>query len=331
VTPTERPWLVVVNSLATMIPSQTTTGLIARALRRGQPVAVAAADALDTRPDGEIVASARLLRPGLDPGEEAVIAAVRRAPPVDLPLTAAGLVWARVNPGKGPAPVHSLLVDQLGVAADRGVPVLNHPRGLAVARTKHYLSRLPAAARPQTLVTRNAASARDFLETLDGPAVIKPVLGTRGKDVFLVRDAQDPNLNQILDVVFRGGHAMIQAFVPEAREGDTRVLLLDGELLRVDGVPAVVRRVPSGPDFRSNVHVGGVAAPGEMRARFEALAALVGPRLREDGLFLVGLDVIGEVIVECNVFSPGGFNELRQFTGVDFLDAVLTAAAARAR
>lgn len=321
-----RPWLLVVNTIKTLNPSQSTTGLIQRILQRGHPVAVVPGDGLDTLRDGTVVARARFVDPAAASSPAELVAAVRRAPDALIDTRDVALVLVRLNPGRGPEAVHRLILDQLTDIADAGVPVLNDPRGLARARSKLYLSRFPEHARPPTLVTRSASSARAFIAELGGRAVLKPVSGTRGRDVFMVRDANDPNLNQILDVLFRSGFAMVQGFVPEASAGDTRVLLLNGELMEDDGRICAVRRVPSGSDFRSNVHVGGTPAPAEPTPALRELVAAVGPRLRADGLFLVGLDVIGNVVVEANVFSPGGFSDAEAFTGIDFLEQVVTAA-----
>lgn len=319
---------VVVNSVGTLKPSQSTAELVLQLLDRGVTVGLVGADAVETHPDGRVWARARMAEAATD--TRRLVEQLREAEPEPRDLTEAGLVWVRVNPGRGPATAHALLLEQLAHLEESGVTVLNSPRGLLLARSKLYLSRLPESARPRTLVTRSAASAREFVEGLQGPAVLKPVIGTRGRDVFLVAGAADPNFRQIVDVIARSGPVMVQAFIPEATEGDTRVLLIDGRLIERDGQAAVVRRVPSGSDFRSNVHVGGRPAPGVLTSEIRALVDAVGPRLRQDGLFLVGLDVIGGVVVEANVFAAGGFSDVEAFTGVDFLGDVVDAALSKA-
>jgi glutathione synthase len=323
-----RACFVIVNSVTTLEPSQSTAELLLQLLARGISVGLVNADAVETRPDGSVWARARMAVPTSD--TRRLVDALRETTTEPVDLMQAGLVWVRVNPGRGPATAHALLLEQLAHLEDSGVTVLNSPRGLLMARSKLYLSRLPVAARPRTLVTRSAASARDFVASLAGPAVLKPVIGTRGRDVFLVAGATDPNFRQIFDVIARAGPVMVQAFIPEASDGDTRVLLVDGRLLERAGAAALVRRVPSGSDFRSNVHVGGRPAPGVLTPGIRALVDAVGPRLREDGLFLVGLDVIGGVVVEANVFAAGGFSDIEAFTGVDFLGDVVEAALRRA-
>ena len=324
-----KPWFVIVNTVTSMTASQSTMGLIERAVRRGIPTFVVPATGIDTLPTGELRAWAHPVV--LKEGTKSTLVALKTSAPTSQSLADAGLVWIRVNPGRSKPAVHALLLEQLVALEAQGVPVLNSPLGLMVSRSKLYLSRFPQHARPPTLVTRNARSARSFVHSLDGPAVIKPAIGTRGQDVFVVRGADDPNFNQICDVVFRSGLALVQGFVPEATGGDTRVLLVNGKLLEQDGHLCAVRRVPSGSDFRSNVHVGGQPQPAKVTPELRALVDAVGPILRQDGLFLVGLDVIGNVVVEANVFAPGGFADAELFSGIDFLETVLDEATQAAR
>ncbi|MFT6145367.1 MAG: glutathione synthase [Myxococcota bacterium] len=319
-----RPWLVLINGVDTLSASQSTADMLQRISARGQRVGVVGLRDLETRADGSFRAIARWLPIGLSTSEE-VVQAARSAEAEHCDTSDVGLVVVRLNPGRGSEAEQQLVLDQLVLMAETGVPILNEPRGLALGRTKLYLSRLPVDTRPPTLVTRNADSGRQFIQSLGGRCVVKPVTGTRGRDVFMVRDAQDPNLNQIFDVIFRQGFAMIQGFVPEASAGDSRVLLLNGRLIEQNGAIAAVRRVPTGSDFRSNVHVGGVPTPATATPALRDLVERVGPQLREDGLFLVGLDVIGTVVVEANVFSPGGFADASMFGHTDFLTPVIDA------
>ncbi len=111
--------------------------------------------------------------------------------------------------------------------------------------------------------------------------------------------------------------AMVQAFLPEVTVGDKRVLLLDGEPL------GAILRVPRKDDIRSNIHAGGSVVPTDLTARELALVKSIAPRLRKDGLFFVGLDVIGEHLTEVNVTSPTGIQELSRFVGADKSETVI--------
>jgi len=302
----------IVNSVSTVDAAQTTGMLIAGMVARGHEVYMAGADHLSASPSDEILARAhRVVEAGvLTPGEDRVLAK-------------GDLVVVRTNPARAAAgPTHSTALEFLSLAQQQGAVVINDPEGLRRASTKLYTNRIPAHLRPRTLVTRDPRAIRRFVEDNPGPSVLKPLVGTRGTDVFKVSGAE-PNLNQIIEVLTRAGAAMVQDFVPEAVDGDVRILVLAGDVLRVDGQAALVRRVPSGNDFRSNVHVGAVAAPSEYDARLRELVASVAPILARDGLALCGLDVIGGKVVEINTFSAGGLQDANRFYCVDFTAPVL--------
>ena len=125
-----------------------------------------------------------------------------------------------------------------------------------------------------------------------------------------------------------------QEYVPGADEGDTRVLVAGGEVLRLQGEAAAIRRVPGRDDFRSTVHAGGRPVPGELSPAMARVVEAVGPILMRDGLFLAGLDFIGDVLCEVNVNSAGGLFDLERFTGLRFtrhLARLLVAEAERQR
>jgi len=283
--------------------------------------------------DERVVARAyRMPRPA-DPGalDQAGIGrfltAARAVEPDVIDLDGIDGIMVRTSPGRDArrGEVHRVALDLLRLV---DAEVLNRPEGLGKASSKLYLSHLPASTRPETVIG-GADVLRRFVLGRSAPSVLKPLLGTRGQDVFMVDPVSGGNLNQIIDVLTREGPAMAQAFVPEARAGDTRVLLLDGEPLVVDGHAAAVRRIPGGEDFRSNIHVGATAAPGVLSPAAKRIAAAIGPTLRRDGLWLVGMDLIGEAIVELNVFSTGGLRDAEANTGADFTGRVLDAFEAR--
>lgn len=189
--------------------------------------------------------------------------------------------------------------------------VLNDPRGLRDANEKLYTTHF-ADVMPKTLVAYDAQAIRRFVEELGGTAVIKPLDGNGGRGVMVLR-LDDLNFNAIIEVTTGEGRrpAMVQEFLPEVRQGDKRVILLDGELL------GAILRVPRSDEARSNMHVGGRAVPTELTERERAIVARIAPRLRADGLYFVGLDMIGERLTEVNVTSPTGIQELRDFTKTD--------------
>ncbi|MGE0709989.1 MAG: hypothetical protein AB7N76_25950 [Planctomycetota bacterium] len=325
--------LVLVNDVAGLEPKQTTTRIVDIALKRGHEVLLLDLEALYVGPDGVPCANARDLTGARYQSDPELVAAATSAPRRRLPLVEADVLLMRTNPGRdrGRREAHGLALRLISSAANLGLPVLNGPDGLFRAASKRYLLEFPAEVRPTTYVANDIELLIEFVRELDGPAVIKPVCGSRGMDVFRVESADDKNLRQIGDVVLRDGFAMVQNFVPEAVDGDTRVLVLEGKLLELDGHPGAFRRIPTGADFRSNVDVGGKTAPAELRPGMRRAVELMGPKLVQDGLFLVGLDFIGDKVCEVNAYSPGGLRAARKFEGADFTTYFLERVEARAR
>lgn len=212
-----------------------------------------------------------------------------------------------------------------GAALSRGVAVLNDPRGAYKALNKMYLMLFPSEVRPRTLITRDEDEVRRFVDEQDGNAILKPLSGYGGQNVFVVKPDDGPNLNQMIEAVKRDGFVIVQEYLPAAEEGDVRVILVDGEPLEVDGEYACFRRVPAGDDLRSNMAVGGEPEVFRMTDELKSVAALLRPRLVEDGMFFVGADVVGDKVLELNVFSPGGLGSPENLLGVDFAPAVIEA------
>jgi len=319
--------LFVVNELHQVSAGQTTAALLratasllrSDAVERGDAtvpghVWVTTPRGFGRTPDG-VVADAWPVAPATD--DEALLAQLRSSGrPRRVAQAQLDAVWVRTNPGRDPRE-HRPMYELLHQAADAGVVVRNSPVGLQRAATKRYLGSLPAHTVPPTWIDADPARLRDALATI-GRGVLKPPSGTRGQDVRQVH-IDDPDLDDVLARATVGGDAVLQAFVPEAPAGDLRVHVVDGELLRSGGADAVVRRVPASGEWRSNVALGGIATAASADATVQALVDAVGPTLRDHGLWHVGLDIVGDRIVECNVFSPGGLGDIEAFTGCDFV------------
>ena len=210
------------------------------------------------------------------------------------------------------------------VAMRQGVIVVNDPNGLAKASSKLYLQLFPEEVRPRTLVTRDNAEIKAFARDLK-TIVLKPLQGSGGASVFLVRPDDIPNINQMIDAVSRDGFVIAQEYLPAAAEGDTRLFMMNGRPLQVKGKYAAFRRVRSGGDMRSNLHAGGKLAPSEITNEALRIAEIVRPKFIQDGMFLVGLDVVGDKLMEINVFSPGGLGSAQKFTKINFSRYVIAA------
>ncbi len=189
--------------------------------------------------------------------------------------------------------------------------VLNRPSGLRDANEKLYALRFPEII-PESLVTGDADLLKEFLHELGGEMIIKPLDGCGGAGIFHLQQ-QDRNLNAILETATDEGRirVMAQRYLPEVREGDKRIIVIDGEPL------GAVLRVPNEGDHRSNFHVGGSAVRSDLTDRDREICAHMADDLRRDGLIFVGLDVIGGYLTEVNVTSPTGIQEIDQLCGTN--------------
>jgi len=205
-----------------------------------------------------------------------------------------------------------------------GVIVVNDPNGLAKAASKMYFQLFPERVRPRTLISRDREEIKAFARE-EGAIVLKPVMGSGGASVFLVRKEDFPNLNQMIDAVSRDGYVVAQEYLPAATEGDTRLFVMNGRPLQVKGKYCAFRRVRSGEDMRSNIHAGGKLRAAEVTDDMLRIAEIVRPKLVQDGMFLVGLDIVGDKLMEINVFSPGGVGSAQKFTKVNFSRYIIKA------
>ena len=211
------------------------------------------------------------------------------------------------------------------MAAERGVLVLNDPDGLAQAQNKLYFQEFPQLVRPETLISKSIEEIRAFIESQPKGVVLKPLQGSGGKNVFKISSPKDSNLNQIFEAVSEEGYLIAQGFMPEAAEGDTRFFLMNGKPLVSEGKYAAFRRAPAKGEIRSNIHAGGSALKIEVSDTMLEIAEMVRPKLVRDGMFLVGLDIVGKKLLEINVFTPGGLNNLSQMYETDFSQTVIEA------
>ncbi len=189
--------------------------------------------------------------------------------------------------------------------------LLNDPAGLRSANEKLYALHFGAFA-PRMVVSADRDVIHEFVRECSGEAVIKPLHGAGGAGVLRLREGDD-NKRSIVDTLTREGKtlAMVQEYLPAVRQGDKRILLLDGAPL------GAINRVPRSDDLRSNIHVGGRVEPTTISKNERAIISAIAPRLHADGLVFVGLDVIGEKLTEVNVTSPTGIQELSRHEGRD--------------
>ncbi|MGW5237880.1 ATP-grasp domain-containing protein [Monashia sp. NPDC004114] len=211
----------------------------------------------------------------------------------------------------------------------RGVIVVNDPMSLVRATSKLYLEEFPEKIRPRSLVTRDPEAVERFVAEI-GRSVVKPLYGAKGRNVFMIEDAGEANLAQMTEAVLQDGYALVQEFVDGGEDGDARIFLLEGRILERDGRLAGFRRVPTGNDLRANISTGGHPVPFEIGELQLGIVDAMSEKLLDDGMFFVGIDVIGDKVVEINAESPGGMQSIERLYEIDVCHTVIEALERRA-
>lgn len=196
-------------------------------------------------------------------------------------------------------------------AEAQGVLVVNKPQSLRDANEKLFTAWFPDCCAP-TLVTSQTDRIRQFLIKHED-IIIKPLDGMGGASIFRLKKA-DHNLGVVLETMTDHGktHAMVQRFLPEIKQGDKRILIINGK-----PVPYALARVPAEGETRGNLAAGGTGEGRELSDRDRWLCEQIGPTLVEKGLIFVGLDVIGDYVTEINVTSPTCVQELDNLYGLN--------------
>jgi glutathione synthase len=204
-----------------------------------------------------------------------------------------------------------------------GVLVVNKPAAIRNASEKLYTAWFQQCC-PPTRVSRDRQLLKEFLNA-HRDIILKPLNGMGGASVFRVRQG-DPNVNVILETITDNGEetVMAQRYIPEIREGDKRILMVDGEPF-----PYALARIPAAGETRGNLAAGGTGKGVELTDNDRWICSQVGPSLREQGLLFVGLDVIGPYLTEINVTSPTCIRELDKLYNADIASQVIDAIAAR--
>ena len=220
----------------------------------------------------------------------------------DLPLAELDVILMRKDPPFNNEYIYSTYL--LEQAERAGTLVVNRPQSLRDCNEKFFATLFPQCT-PPTLVTRRADILREFAaEHRD--IILKPLEGMGGTMIFRHREG-DPNLSVILETLTLHGHQQIMAqrYIPEIKDGDKRILMIDGE-----PVEYCLARIPAQGETRGNLAAGGRGVAQPLTERDRWIAAQVGPQLRERGLLFVGLDVIGDYLTEINVTSPTCIREI---------------------
>ena len=215
---------------------------------------------------------------------------MRTDPPVNIPYLYGTFLLDYINPDK--------------------TLVVNSPKALRSANEKMYALQFKDAI-PETIVSQNKEVIRKFVSE-NAIAVLKPLGGKAGEGILML-DAGDRNFNSLIEISTQQGQipVMIQQYLPEAKEGDKRIILLNGEPI------GAVNRIPTGNEFRGNMAVGGRVAKTEITEREKQICEQLAPVLQREGLYFVGIDVIGGYLTEINVTSPTGVREIDLLNGVN--------------
>ncbi len=317
----------VVNGVKTQRATYTTLHLAFEAQRRGHDVWFMGVDGFSLTDDGRVLGKcARPPRAAYKSARrycKALTAA--ECPSEEVVLSELDVVFLRNNPnmGREAGPRENPALDFGRRIRRHGVLVLNDPDGLLRAGSKMYLAGFPQELRPRTLISRHIETVKDFLRELDGPAILKPLAGFGGKNVFYVRRGQVANLNQMIGAVRKQGHIIAQEYLPAVARGDKRVLLLRGEPICQDGHVAAYKRMRPKDDIRNNMHVGGTRKRCSFSETEQRICDLLRPRLLADGLYFVGVDLVGDKVLEINVFAPGGIHNIDQLYKINVSAVVL--------
>lgn len=210
----------------------------------------------------------------------------------------------------------------LELAEQAGALVANRPQSLRDCSEKLFTAWFPDAI-SATLVTRSSERIREFHQT-HKDIILKPLDGMGGASIFRVK-ADGNNLGVIIETLTNYGQrfAMVQEYLPAIKDGDKRILLINGE-----AVPYSLARVPSAGETRGNLAAGGSGRPQPLSDSDWELARRIGPTLKEKGLYLVGLDVIGDRITEINVTSPTCMREIEDHYEINIAKLLFDAIAA---
>lgn len=292
------------------IAGDTTFALCLEAQARGHTLLHYTPDQLSMR-DGVVFATMQPLEVRDTEGDHYTLGAPER---VD--LTDVDVVLLRQDP---PFDMHYITTTHLLERVHPQTLVVNDPHFVRNLPEKIFVTEFPELM-PPTLVTTDMAEIKAFRAEM-GDIIVKPLFGNGGAGVFFLRK-DDQNLSSLLEM-FAGlsrEQLMVQQYLPDVRAGDKRVILIDGEPV------GAINRIPAEGDARSNMHVGGMAVADQLTERDRQICAAIGPRLKEMGQVLVGIDVIGGLLTEINVTSPTGIREVKTFGGADiaalFWDAV---------
>ncbi|MEX0318817.1 MAG: glutathione synthase [Ruegeria sp.] len=264
--------------------------------------------------EGRITARGRDMSVQRVVGDPAVL-----GPEREVDLADFDVVWLRQDP---PFDMHYITSTHLLDRLQGQALVVNDPFWVRNYPEKLLVLDFPDLT-PPTTVARDLVTIKAF-KAKHGDVILKPLYGNGGAGVFRL-DANDRNLTSLHELFtgFSREPLIVQKFLPDVRNGDKRIILVDGEPV------GAINRIPAEGETRSNMHVGGRPEKIGLSARDLEICAAIGPLLKEKGQVFVGIDVIGDYLTEINVTSPTGIQELERFNGVNVAEKIWQAIEAK--
>jgi len=251
--------------------------------------------------DGKVIANARPLQVRREMGNHFTLGDIER---VDLSKT--DVVLMRQDP---PFDMSYITATHLLERIHPETLVVNDPASVRNAPEKIFVTQFDGVL-PPTLISSDLREIKAFREEHQD-IIVKPLYGNGGAGVFHIKPG-DENLTVVHEMFtqFYREPMIVQRYLPEVRQGDKRIILIDGKPV------GAINRVPQEGESRSNMHVGGQALQSKLTPREEELCEIIGPALKEQGQIFVGIDVIGDYLTEINVTSPTGLQEINRYDGV---------------
>lgn len=323
--------IVIVNRVEEIGPRQTTTMLITSCVQLGMTVVVASVDSFSiagASGDNQLSVTGRLLPDPSTAGTDWKVTdtlgccqnsnSSRRQ---TFELQSDDTLLIRTNPGRDQsrAPLHDSFLDFCLVASDSGVRVINAPQRLKFMASKAVLSLIAPRFRPPMVVSHDPSMLASFIRDSNVTCVAKPLVGSRGQDVIRI-DPGEAAIEVTLSKTFGDRGIIVQHFVKGEQPGDQRVIVVNGRVLESDKHIAGIHRVPARGEFRANLHAGATAEPLLLDTHQRECLEHVGQLLTQFGIQLAGVDLIGDQVIELNVFSTGGLFDASRFAEIDFAD-----------
>jgi len=305
---------IAIHRAASLDASWTTVHLAQAALERGHLLRFIERQGFELDPSGRLVARALIFDQAPASPEDLAAALARgNAPRRSIDVERLDLLMLRQ------APLDPAVLTFATLARDRGVRVVNDPEGASRVSSKAWLAAQPGVPTPPTLVTRSLGTAGIFHGQERHGVVIKPVRGSGGRAVSFVRHRDSRALVRAFEAAREvgDGYVVLQSYLPQAEDGEKRLLWLDGEI-----VGGYLRRRAPG-DFRHNLKRGGTAALAQITDQERSLVNRLSPLLLATGVRFAGLDVIGASITEINALNPGGTVHADRLSGSRLADLVI--------